>query len=160
MSKEKTSRREFLRNAAATAAVSAAATGVAKSSVYSLAPSRVIGANDKIHLGHIRLGSQGYGAHVRLLKENQDANNTQSIAISDLYKRRMRVSGTELSLPESQWYLDYRKVLDHKDIDAVVIATSDNWHARVALDAMNAGKHVYCEKPMCKTLGQAFALYD
>lgn len=156
-----TTRREFLRNAAATAAVTAAASGVAKSSVYSLAPGRVLGANDKINIGHVGLGVQGWGAHVRLLNEQKVANNTQSVAICDLYHRRLgRSADTIGNLAESNWYSDYRKMLERKDIDAVVVATSDHWHARIAKDAMVAGKHVYCEKPMCKTLHEIAALYD
>jgi len=157
---DKTSRREFIRNAAATAALTAGVAAVAKSSVYSLAPSRVIGAADRIRIGHVGLGSQGFGAHVRLLKQQKDANNTEQVAICDLYGRRLRQSGAELGLAEANWYLDYRKLLDRKDVDAIVIATADNWHAQIALDAMDAGKHVYCEKPMCKTLEETFQLFD
>lgn len=156
-------RREFLRNAVAAATVTAAAGAAssAKSSVYSLAPSRVLGANDKIRIGHVGLGVQGYGAHVRLLKEAASSNNTEQVALCDLYGRRLRQSAHELGdLAEANWYKDHRKMLERKDIDAVVIATSDNWHAPIALAAMNAGKHVYCEKPMCKTLEEAFTLYD
>lgn len=156
-----TTRREFLRNAAATAAISAAAAGVAKSSVYSLAPARVLGANDRINVAHVGLGVQGWGAHTRLFKQNAEKYNTQQVAVCDLYKRRQRrAADTIENLPESQWYSDHRKMLEQKGIDAVVVATSDQWHAQVAMDAMNAGKHVYVEKPMCKTLEETFALYD
>src|SRR5690349_5698786 len=93
-----TSRRTFLKNGAVTAAAvagipaaaSASPIGVAKSSVYSIASSRVIGANEKIQLAVIGLGSQGYGAHVRLHKEKQAENNTEQIACCDLYNRRLR----------------------------------------------------------------------
>ncbi len=163
-----TSRRTFLKSGAVTAAAvagipaaaSASPVAVAKSSVYSIASSRVIGANEKIQLAVIGLGSQGYGAHLRLHKEKQGENNTEQIAVCDLYGRRLRKAGTEIGASESMWFKDYRKLLENKDLDAVVIATSDNWHAPIAIDAMNAGKHVYCEKPMCKTLAETFAIYD
>src|SRR5687768_5713318 len=154
------SRRDFLRTAALSAAAAAGAPAVAKSSVYSLAPPQVIGANDRIRLGHVGVGVQGFGAHVRHLKEDGEKNNTQQVAVCDLYGRRLRHAGTNMGLSESSWTKEYKKLLDRKDVDAIVIATADNWHAPIAIDAMNAGKHVYCEKPMCKTVDEAFAIYD
>lgn len=176
-----TTRRDFLRNAAASAAVTAAAAGVAKSEVYSLAPSRVLGANDKILIGHIGTGGQGR-AHVKLLSENSGPdsagvdkngnkrqslnNNTQSIAICDLYVRNQRRAAELIrntlkqDIAEKMQMLEYKKLLEIKDVDAVWIATSDNWHAPIAIDALNAGKHVYVEKPMCKTMEEAFGIYD
>lgn len=157
-----TTRREFIRNAATTAAVTAAAANVAKSSVYSLAPGRVIGANEKIIIGHVGMGGQGM-THVTLLKQNATeglTNNTAQVAVSDLYVRRNRKAMTELGLKESQMFADYRKLLEIKAIDAVWVTTSDQWHTDIACDAMEAGKHVYIEKPMCKTLEETFRLYD
>jgi predicted dehydrogenase len=155
------SRREFLRTAAATAAASVAAAGVAKSSVYSIAPARVLGAADRIRIAHVGLGVQGYGAHVTLFKENSADYNTEQVAVCDLYARRNRRAADKIGrLKESAWYADHRKLLERKDIDAVVVATSDQWHAPIALACLNAGKHVYCEKPMCKTLEEAFLLFD
>jgi predicted dehydrogenase len=63
-------------------------------------------------------------------------------------------------LGEAEGYKDHRSLLERKDIDAVVIATVDNWHAQVTVDALAAGKHVFCEKPMTRYLGEAFQVYD
>lgn len=157
---ETTSRREFLRNAAVATAAVVATPGVARSATFAVAPGRVLGANDRIGIGHVGLGTQGFGAHVRLLKQKAAENNIQQVAICDLYRRRLRKSATEIGLSENVWYDDFRKLLDNKDVDAVVIATADNWHAPIAIASMEAGKHVYCEKPMCKGVDEAFQIFD
>src|SRR5207249_4885205 len=80
------SRRDFLKVAGMTTA-GVLASNLAKSTAYAIAPSRVIGANDRILLGHIGCGGQGQ-AHVRLMHENAQANNTQQVAVCDIYTRR------------------------------------------------------------------------
>lgn len=152
-----TSRRDFLR----TAAVGTAATAVATSMPTTAeGMRRVLGANDRIAIGHIGLGIQGYNAHVNYIQQAEQDNKTQQIAVCDLYGRRAKKAAEKLKLKESQIYPSYKKVLDLKDVDAVVIATSDNWHATIAIDALNAGKHVYVEKPLTRTTDEIFALYD
>jgi len=153
----KTTRREFIQGSVA-AAAGVAAVGAMPTTADAM--KRVIGANDRIHIGHIGVGTQGYTAHVRLINQFAKENNTEQIAACDLYGRRIRRAQKELSLKDSQVFGDYKKLLANKDIDAVVIASSDNWHAPLTIAAMEAGKHVYCEKPMCKTLEEAFAVYD
>lgn len=154
-----TSRREFLRGAAVTAAATVAAQGVAKSSVYSLAPQKVIGANDRIVIGHVGIGGQGL-THVRLLKQNEKDNNTAQVGVADIYGRRVKTGLSQLGLPESAGFADYRKIIDNKDIDAVWVTTSDNWHEPIAVAAMEAGKHVYIEKPMARSITEAFRVFD
>lgn len=106
-------------------------------------------ANDKIRIAGIGMGIMG----------NQDIDTAikvpgvELVAACDLYSGRLeRVKekyGKEIITTK-----DYREILNRKDIDAVVIATSDNWHSRISIDAMNAGKAVYCEKPMVHKLSQ------
>jgi predicted dehydrogenase len=151
-----TSRREFLQKAAVTTAVG---TTVAYMPTTAEGMRRVLGANDRLQIGHVGVGVQG-GYHVNAIKENASANNVQQIAVCDLYVRARKNAAGRLGLKDSQIYADYRKLLANKDIDVIVIATSDNWHADIAVDALNAGKHVYCEKPMCKTLEETFRIYD
>lgn len=159
-------RRAFLK---ATTAATVAATTASVMPTTAEGMARLKGANDRLLIGHVGVGGQGM-THVRLLKDNAGPpknsddhslnNNTQSIAVCDLYVRRKKGAQGFLGLKDDQAYDDYRRLLGVKEIDAVWVTTSDNWHAPVAIDAMNAGKHVYIEKPMCKTIKQAFDLYD
>jgi len=162
-------RRNFIKKAAATAAV-VAATNSFKTPVYgqSTAPSpgRAIGANDRIAVGYIGIGGPpsdcpGMGlAHVSSQKSHASENNIVQAAVCDLYKTRNDIAKSAIGTSDVTTHEDYRKLLERKDIDAIVIATHDVWHAKCAMDAMEAGKHVYCEKPMTRYLGEAFDVYD
>lgn len=157
------SRRNFLKKTA-TATAAVAATGVVKSPVYgqSQAPSngRVIGANDRIAVAVIGVGFGIGKNHLEGIHKNAPANNVVVAAACDLFNKRRDWAQEKAGLKSADLYTDYKKLLDRKDIDAVVVATHDPWHARIAIDAMHAGKHVYCEKPMTRYLGEAFAIYD
>jgi len=91
------------------------------------------------------------------------------VAGCDLYQgRRERVhshldgvrQARNLGGYQVKTYKDHREMLDDKDIDVIFIGTVDHWHSTIAIDAMDAGKHVYCEKPMTRYLGEAFDVYD
>ena len=119
-----------------------------------LTPASAIGANDRIHFGVIGCGGMGTG-HLNSLVKRGEADNIKVLAVSDVYQRRLtRAKG----ICQGEGYLDYRKLLERKDIDAVLIATPDHWHAKISIDAMAAGKHVYVEKPMTHTVAQALEL--
>ena len=129
-----------------------------------LAKGRVLGANDRILVGHVGVGGMG-GHHVKDLKENGKAWNVQSIAISDVYDVRLeKAKATVLAdNPEGvkvQAERDYRKLLDNKDIDAIIVATPEHWHGQVAVHAMEAGKHAFVQKPMVRYLDEGLQLYD
>jgi predicted dehydrogenase len=154
-------RRDFIKKTA-TAAAAVAATNLLKTPVYgqSSAPSsgRVIGANDRIVVGFIGVGGQGM-AHVRSMKEHMAENNVDFAAVNDVWTKR--IEGAKKTIGGNcEGYDDYRKLLDRKDIDAVCISTVDHWHTKTSVDALNAGKHVYVEKPMTRYLGEAFEIYD
>ncbi len=155
-------RRAFLKKAA-TAAAAISTTSLFKSPVYGQnqapSPGRVIGANDRIHVAYIGTGKQGM-EHVKLQKQYADANNIAQVAVCDLYQKHLDKSRSYTGVKESDAFRDHRKLLERKDVDAVVIATVDNWHAQVAIDALQAGKHVFCEKPMTRFLEEAFQVFD
>ncbi|MFC1651405.1 Gfo/Idh/MocA family protein, partial [Candidatus Latescibacterota bacterium] len=77
--------------------------------------------------------------------------------VCDVYKRRITKASEATG---GKGYMDYRELLDNKDIDAVLIATPDHWHSKMGIDAMDAGKHVYMEKPMTLRVEQALELRD
>jgi len=157
-----TTRREMIQKSAVTVAAGVAATTVSHMPATAAGMARIIGANDRIHVGHIGIGVQGT-LHLRLIKENATEglnNNTEQIGVCDIYTRARKGGQATLGLKDSQSYEDHRKLLDNKDIDAVWVTTSDQWHAPITIEAMQAGKHVYCEKPMTRTMEEAFAVYD
>jgi predicted dehydrogenase len=154
---QQVTRRTFLRTASAAAA--AAGTGWAKSPVYALAPARVIGANDRVNIGHIGVGGMG-GGHVGMIKGQLQALNVAQTAVCDIYKPRLEKAAQSTGVPGSKTYHDYRKLLEDKDVDAVVIATPEHWHAIQTVEALEAGKHVYLEKPMSRYPEEALKIYD
>lgn len=119
-------RREFLITAAA-----------------ALSASRILGANDRVQVGFIGYGLIG-AQHVHDFKSLADVDLA---ALSDVYEPRLR-EGQAACGPRCQGYADFRRLLDRKDIQAVVISTPDHWHALLTMMACAAGKDVYVEKPL------------
>ena len=155
-------RRSFIKKTATvTAAVGAA--GLLKTPVYgqSQAPStgRVIGANDRINVAYIGVGKQNT-IHINLQKKYAQDNNIAQVAVCDVYQRHLDAARRCAGVTEADAFRDHRKLLERKDIDAVVVAPIDPWHAQISIDSMEAGKHVFCEKPMSRYLAEAFEVYD
>src|SRR4030095_7297072 len=121
-------------------------------------PGRVIGANDRIVVGFIGVGGQGM-QHVNSMKKYAADNNIAQPAVCDVSKTRIANAKQAIG-GDCEGFEDHRKLLERKDIDAVCISTVDHWHTPCSIDAMNAGKHVYVEKPMTRYLEEAFAIYD
>lgn len=155
-------RRDFIKKAA-TAAAAIAATSVLKTPVYgqTQAPSaNVAGANNRIAVGIVGIGFGIGQNHLVGIHDKGNENNTVVAAASDVFNKRRKFAQDKAELKEADVHDDYRKILDRKDIDAVLIATHDPWHAQISIEAMESGKHVYCEKPMTRYLGEAFSVYD
>jgi len=111
--------------------------------------SRPFSSNDKIRVGVIGFGIQGHSDLATALK----VPGVEVAAIADLYTGRLE-NAKELYGKDLFTTKNYHEVLDRSDIDAVIIATSDNWHARITREALKKGKAVYCEKPMVHKIGQ------
>ncbi|HVV00757.1 MAG TPA: Gfo/Idh/MocA family oxidoreductase, partial [Verrucomicrobiae bacterium] len=155
-------RREFIKKAAG-AAAALGATTLLKTPVYgqTQAPSaNVTGANNRIVVASVGVGFGIGKNHLQGIHENANQNNVVIGGVCDLFNKRRDWAKEQAGLKDSEVYDDHRKMFERKDIDAVVIATHDPWHAGITLDALESGKHVYCEKPMTRYLGEAFQVYD
>lgn len=139
----KTTRREFIKKTG-TIGMGFWVTGC----ISHLPTPRRIGANEKINVAGIGVGGQGSGDIGNCAGEN-------IVALCDV--DRAHAGGTFKHFAHAAPYADYRKMLDdmHKQIDAVVVATPDHTHAPASIAAMQLGKHVYCEKPLTHTVGEA-----
>lgn len=116
---------------------------------------RILGANQRIRIGGI--GTGGRGQH--LLSVFHQQPDTGIEAVCDVYEPRRLQAQTSFA-SGGRAYLDYRELLEQKDIDAVVIGSPDHWHARMIQDSVAAGKDVYVEKPVTHSLGEGDALVD
>jgi predicted dehydrogenase len=119
----------------------------------------VVGANNRLVIGVIGTGKQGT-EHLKIFKNEASAKNIVVDAVCDLYQKHLDGAKKFMDLEDAKGFADHRKLLERKDIDAVLIATVDNWHAQCSLDALDAGKHVYCEKPMTRYAAECWEVYD
>jgi predicted dehydrogenase len=151
-------RREFLRKSAAAAA------GAASLALPTIVSPRVFGSpqsaapSDRVRLGFIGVGnrgSQNLGTFLKKL-DRVDIVALCDVDSSHLADQQKRVEGLTKKKPIG--YGDYRKLLENKDIDAVVVSTPDHWHALTTTDACRAGKDVYCEKPLTLTIAEGQAM--
>lgn len=126
---------------------------------------KYVAPSDIISLGFIGTGKQGRGLTSSFLSTNE----TRIVAISEVYKAKAQLTldrikaqyekNTQLgAYPEIPVYTDFRELLARNDVDAVVIATPDHWHAAIAVRAAEAGKDIYCEKPLSLTVKEGRAM--
>ena len=151
-------RRGFLKSVSATGLTLAAATSaIAAKTASKMSGGRVIGANDRINIGVIGCGGRGSYVADAFHDFGKKNNACQIVAACDVYEKRKKAVAVKFDV---KGYRDYRELLNQSDVDAVVIATPDHWHARMAMDAMDKGKDVYLEKPMVHTNDEARQLVD
>ncbi len=164
MSKSSVNRRAFIAgSAAAGAAMSLPAASYAK----------IKAANEKLRVGFLGVGGRCQQHIGVILQMQKEGKAVAPAAVCDVWDGEVKkgvIQGRGLYPSADKCGLDktdknhvskdYRTILEQKDVDLVCIATPDHWHARMAIDAMNAGKDVYMEKPMTKTIAEAIAVVD
>ena len=111
--------------------------------------------SDTVQFGIIGAGTQGSD----LLRNALKVPGAECVAVSDLYDTRLEHAKTILK-KNVDTAKDYRRILDRKDINAVIVATPDHWHRRLVVEAAQAGKDVYCEKPMSHSAEDGFAMVE
>jgi predicted dehydrogenase len=173
MARSKAHRRDFLKMTAAGATALTLSAASAK---------RVYGANERIGVGFVGVGGRCQ-AHLDIVNELKKEKVAEPIAVCDVWdghegtidiiqgKTKQTKTYAQGLFPSAKKVglnvddtkhvtKDYRKLLDLKEVDVVCIATPDHWHAKISIDAAAAGKDVYCEKPMTKTIDEAHAVVD
>ncbi|WP_010584823.1 Gfo/Idh/MocA family protein [Schlesneria paludicola] len=114
---------------------------------------RVAGANERVRLGVIGIGNRGD----QVLSAFLEQKDCQVVAVCDIYQPYRQYAASRIEGTPEQ-FTDYRKLLDRKDLDAVMIATPDHWHALQMIHACQAGKDVYVEKPACVYVNEGRAM--
>jgi predicted dehydrogenase len=164
MPQSKVNRRDFL---------TTSAVGVSALSLTAASASRVFGANERIGVAFVGTGGRCQ-EHIEIINRFKEKNKGAApVAVCDVWDGNKEVyehggrglypSAEKCGLKaEDKEHVtkDYRRVLDLKEVDVVCIATPDHWHAKISIDAAAAGKDVYCEKPMTKTIHEAHAVVD
>lgn len=144
-------RRSFLKSVAAASALAPVTARALDGNTFELSrreeADTPVGPNDRIRIATIGMGIIGFADTEAALQ----IPGVELVAISDLYDGR-RVHAQEVFGKQVKTYVDYREILERDDIDAVLICVPDHWHAQMTIEAMRAGKAVYCEKPMVKSV--------
>jgi predicted dehydrogenase len=150
------SRRDFLKTSALGTG------GLLSSRVINLEPhafekvQQKVAPSDRIRFGIIGIGMQGSG----LLAGAVTLPGAECVAAADLYDGRHTLARELTGNPALPVTRKYKELLDRKDIDCIIAAVPDHWHKRVVVDTCNAGKDIYCEKPMSHTVSDGFEMVD
>ena len=150
------SRRDFIKRSAGVAATA---------SVVSLSAERAkaaAGSNERMRIGFIGPGGRGFGAHVKsLCKHHAAGRNIELVGVAEVYEtQRNKVADyiKKETGTDPARFVDYGEMFEKANLDAVCIGTPDHWHHKQTVDALKAGLNVYCEKPMTKTVEEAFSV--
>jgi predicted dehydrogenase len=150
------SRRKFLQASAVAAGglLSPGAHAIVLPPHPEAAPAKPMGAHDRLRFGIVGVGMEGSG----VLSSAVSIPGAECVAAADLYDGRHTLAKEITGNPNLFTTRHYQELLDRKDIDCILAAVPDFWHKQVVVDACNAGKDIYCEKPMSHTIAEGFAM--
>jgi predicted dehydrogenase len=146
--KNQYSRRSFLRDSITTAAVAVAVPVLIPREVFADVATKRPGANERIGIAGIGVGRQGNAVFNMAAHDKR----TKVICVCDVWKKRAEEIANRHKLTADFAYQDYRKVIDDKNVDAIVTATPEHWRSLICVNAALAGKHLYVEKPITLTV--------
>ncbi|HTT33310.1 MAG TPA: Gfo/Idh/MocA family oxidoreductase [Methylomirabilota bacterium] len=155
MSKMESSRREFLMTAAGAAGASMATKYIFLEPDPLMASGRPVPPSDRVRFGIVGVGMEGTG----LLTTAIALPGVQCVEACDLYDGRHELA-KEIAGPSIRTTRRYKELLEDKSIDAIIVAVPDHWHKQIVVDALSAGKDVYCEKPMSHSAADGVAMVD
>jgi predicted dehydrogenase len=150
------SRRAFLQTGVTAAGAVVASKSILLEPDVAAAQTNEVAPSDRVRFGMIGIGMQGSG----LLRNAIALPGVECLAAADLYDGRHTLAKEITANPSLPTTRRYQELLDRKDIDCIVAAVPDHWHKRVVVDACNAGKDIYCEKPMSHTIEDGFAMVE
>ena len=110
-----------------------------------------------VNIGIIGCGGIANGKHMPALKK---LDNVEMVAFCDIVKERAEEAAEKFGTPDAKVYEDYKELLKDESIDVVHVCTPNRSHSFITIDALEAGKHVLCEKPMSVTLKEAIAMHE
>jgi predicted dehydrogenase len=148
------SRRKFLQNSTGMVGALATANTIFLDPEPIAASPRPVPPSDRIRLGIIGVGMQG----APLLASAITLPGVECVAACDLYDGRHTLAKEIVNNPNLPTTRRYKELLDNKEVDCLIVAVPDHWHKQVVVDAVNAGKDVYCEKPMSHTAAEGFEM--
>ncbi len=150
---EKFSRREFVKYSGVM--------GTALPTFNANSYSRISGANNRLAVGIIGCGVMGQ-AHLDSLENMREDQNVEVQAVCDVYTVRAKKFHNQISEGGNQVkvFYDYRSMLDSCDLDYILIATPEHWHSHQIIDSLDAGFHVYCEKPITRKITEAHKVFS
>ena len=148
MKNKKLNRRRFIKQAAG-AGITVGASTMVPFSAKSY--SRIWKSNERINMGVIGCGGMGNN-HMNALLKMGTSDDVYITAVSDVFDKRLQAAADKTG---GKPVKNYQDILKNKDIDSVLITTPEHWHHRMVMEAIDAGKHIYCEKPMTHHIDQA-----